>query len=60
MTALSLLLAETLPFNDSIIAVINRVLIRLKVHPDVQLINKMIKKIRKLKTLSCLFLVAGN
>lgn len=42
MTALALLLAETLPFNDSIIAVINRVLIRLKVHPDVQLINKII------------------
>lgn len=42
MTALVLLLAETLPFNDSIIAVINRVLIRLKVDPDVQLINKII------------------
>ena len=34
MTALSLLLARTFPFNGSIIVVITRVFFRLKVHPD--------------------------
>ena len=39
MTALSLLLKENFSSNDSIDPVINGVLIRLKVHPDVRLIN---------------------
>lgn len=42
MTALSMLLTENCPLNDSIITVINGVLIGLKVHPDVQLINNII------------------
>ena len=42
MTALSLLLKENFSSNDSINTVINGVLIRLKVHPDVRLINTII------------------